>query len=205
MNLRAFPKTNSIFLYWGPAVSATIYRKEGVGGEWGTLASNVKKGYYDDSSAVSGVIYYYKVTISNQSAEAGPATLLKDNPVYCSVIESVPVNGNTVQNMARIWKKESGDIIEPTDVARIFYHSIETYDGRPVTDGIKKVEEGEVVELNPAECLTNGLMLPNIWQFDDIGFNFSHTPPPTGYEKPAYSYLVAMFDGTILSLIFGHR
>ena len=159
----------------------------------------------EDKTALPGVIYYYRVTIGQEAVESGPSVVLKETPLYGSRLSCAPINGNTYLNIGRIWRRDNGKVISPENVLRLLFQPIDTYDGRPVTDGVKKMTWGAIEELNVAECVLPSTVVTNAWNGDDIGFNFMHTPNPTSFEKPVFSYILLMNDGASLSLVFTPR
>lgn len=167
---------STISIGWDSVFESEIARSADGGATWETLASGVTGGGYTDATATPGVPYVYRVRVGGEEWITGEAWIVPSwgwNTVTQVFTANDCVNRPTCR--ARILDSTSRAVLQPADIRYVSLTVFEVTDN-DVTWKPRFDQVTEMHTFDKHECLLPNLVADEIWP-DEIGFNFSHTPP----------------------------
>ena len=193
---------SSITVVWDSVFASELARSADGGATWEVIADGVTGGHYTDASATPGVAYLYRVRVGGEEWRTGEVWILPCwgwNTVTQVFTANDCVNRPTCR--ARILDSTSRAVLRPEEIESVSLTVFDVLDcdvtWKPRFDRITGM-----IEVGKHDCLLPNLVADELWP-DDIGFNFSHTPPidldPGDY---AFRYCLRTVGGTEIYVHF---
>ncbi len=120
--LIATPNTKTILLKWRTALKALTYivkRSTTTGGPYSTIASAIIDTFYTDTTAKSGINYFYVVIAVNPFFQSGISNQVSTALLWPLAIEILEFNISTVEKRVKLsWQFKDNNLINSFQVLR---------------------------------------------------------------------------------------